>query len=82
LRGERRVNSGNLVARNDLNAVSPLGAATVLTSNASDGVAIAPASGTTSGNALKLMAPGSSATIQTTERRPAARRTSSTATAT
>jgi Pectate lyase superfamily protein len=56
-------NSGNLVARNDLNAVSPLGAATVSMSNASDGVAIAPASGTTSGNALKVMAPGSSATV-------------------
>ena len=56
-------NSGNLVARNDLNAVSPLGAATVSMSNSSDGVAIAPASGTTSGNALKVLAPGSSATI-------------------
>ena len=32
-------------------------------SNASDGLAIAPASGTTGGNALKVMAPGSSATI-------------------
>ena len=56
-------NSGNLLARNDLNAVSPLGAATVSMSNASDGLAIAPASGTTSGNALKVMARGSSATI-------------------
>ena len=56
-------NSGNFLARNDLNAVSALGAATVSMSNASDGLAIAPASGTTSGNALKVMAPGSSATI-------------------
>ena len=56
-------NSGNLLARNDLNAVSALGAATVSMSNASDGLAIAPASGTTSGNALKVMAPGSSSTI-------------------
>ena len=56
-------NSGNLFARNDLNAVSSLGAATVSMSNASDGLAIAPASGTTSGNALKVMAAGSSATI-------------------
>jgi hypothetical protein len=56
-------NSGNFLARNDLNAVSALGAATVSMSNASDGLAIAPASGTTGGNALKVMAPGSSATI-------------------
>ena len=56
-------NSGNFLARNDLNAVSALGAATVSMSNSSDGLAIAPASGTTSGNALKVMAPGSSATI-------------------
>lgn len=56
-------NSGNLLARNDLNAVNALGGATVSMSNASDGLAIAPASGTTSGNALKVMAPGSSATI-------------------
>ena len=56
-------NSGNFLARNDLSAVNALGAATVSMSNASDGLAIAPASGTTSGNALKVMAPGSSATI-------------------
>lgn len=56
-------NSGNFLARNDLNAVSALGAATVSMSNASDGLAIAPASSTTGGNALKVMAPGSSATI-------------------
>ena len=56
-------NSGNFLARNDLNAVNALGAATVSMSNTSDGLAIAPASGTTGGNALKVMAPGSSATI-------------------
>jgi len=56
-------NSGNLLVRNDLNTVSPLGAATINMSNASDGLAIAPASGTTGGNALKVMAAGSSSTI-------------------
>jgi len=42
-------NSGNLFSRNDLNAVSALGAATVSMSNASDGPGDSPRSGTTSG---------------------------------